>query len=176
MIVWCYIIQLSKHLLGIQSLCLKPILHLCFVQLDWDRVTTMTIICGIIHDNKTVRSYIKEKFVTKPLLKMISSHLIMVITSIFWDLNMRVVLGIQPISPLAPRKISCAPFPGGLLILPRFHQSHHPSLSKHSHYHCEQNNWFLKIVTDIRNNLLCLWPQSLSALHLPMTCMWTNDD
>ena len=61
-----------------------------------------------------------EPVIFKPLLKVFPIHFIMVFACFFLDWKMRVVgMGIQPISPPAPRIIRCLLLPDGWLQPPK---------------------------------------------------------
>ena len=46
----------------------------------------------------TIGGDIREQLISKPLLKMLTSHLVVVVTCIFLEQKMRVALGIQPLA------------------------------------------------------------------------------
>ena len=63
----------------------KPLLHpLHSPAFHRHRFTTSTVIRGIVHNDKTIGPNIWNQFVGKPILKMFSSHFIMVIACVIF--------------------------------------------------------------------------------------------
>ena len=80
------IFQISRPKVG-KELLFEPFNHFLFgPAFNWNFLQSLWMIWGVVHDDDAMRRNIWEQIISKPLLKMLPSHFVMVIAWIFLGL------------------------------------------------------------------------------------------